>query len=195
MNFNRFDVHYLLLDYTLSFSKSVATDSTFRLQSLNTGSSRFRSQIFSPSSPYAALWKTATFGIPLMLYICFFRQASVSFVALLQFIRGMPNVDTRSAHLGRFVSHLTYHGKRHWNYFSQQYKTKMAASSTPVKCLYFSSDIQACVLCAKNLTKRLHCLAKFKSTKQNYVKIIEQFTGLVLDPSLLCEMYACETCG
>lgn len=70
----------------------------------------------------------------------------------------------------------------------------MAASSTPVKCLYFSSDIQACVLCAKKLTKRLHCLAKFKSTKQNYVKIIEQFTGLVLDPSLLCEMYVCETC-
>lgn len=61
----------------------------------------------------------------------------------------------------------------------------MAASITPVKCLYFSSDIQACVLCAKKLTKRLHCLAKFKSTKQNYVKIIEQFTGLVLDPSLL----------
>lgn len=70
----------------------------------------------------------------------------------------------------------------------------MAASSTPVKCLYFSSDIQACVLCAKKLTKRLHCLGKFRSTKLNYVKIIEQFTGLVLDPSLLYEMYVCETC-
>lgn len=65
----------------------------------------------------------------------------------------------------------------------------MAASSTPVKCLYFSSDIQACVLCAKKLTKRLHCLGKFRSTKLNYVKIIEQFTGHVLDPSLLYEMY------
>lgn len=72
----------------------------------------------------------------------------------------------------------------------------MAASSTPVKCLYFSSDtsIQACVLCAKKLTKRLHCLGKFRLTKLNYVKIFEQFTGLVLDPSLLYEMYVCETC-
>lgn len=80
-NFNRFDVHYLLLDYTLSFSKSVATEFTFRLQSLNTDSSRFRSQTFSPSFPFAVFCKTATFGTPLMFYIRFFRQASVSFHA------------------------------------------------------------------------------------------------------------------
>lgn len=65
---------------------------------------------------------------------------------------------------------------------------------TPVKSLYVSPDIQACLLCKKSLTKRLHCLAKFKSTKHNYVRIIEQFTGLVLEIALLNEMYVCETC-
>lgn len=71
----------------------------------------------------------------------------------------------------------------------------MAAPITPVKLLYIPSTNPACLLCKKSPSKRLHCLTKFKSTKENYVRAIEDFTGLVLEKALLDKMYVCETCA
>ena len=61
--------------------------------------------------------------------------------------------------------------------------------------LYIPSTNPACLLCKKSPSKRLHCLTKFKSTKENYVRAIEDFTRLVLEKALLDKMYVCETCA
>ena len=37
--------------------------------------------------------------------------------------------------------------------------------------------------------------SRLKSTKENYVRAIEDFTGLVLEKALLDKMYVCETCA
>lgn len=60
----------------------------------------------------------------------------------------------------------------------------MAAPITPVKTIVEIGKSEFCLLC-KNESKRLHCLTKFKATKEDYVKKIQQFTGQTLELSLL----------
>eukprot|EP00105_Crassostrea_gigas_P014964 XP_011431816.1 PREDICTED: uncharacterized protein LOC105331370 isoform X2 [Crassostrea gigas] len=69
----------------------------------------------------------------------------------------------------------------------------MAAPITPVKTIVEIGKSEFCLLC-KNESKRLHCLTKFKATKEDYVKKIQQFTGQTLELSLLHSMCVCESC-
>lgn len=69
----------------------------------------------------------------------------------------------------------------------------MAKPITPVKAIVETGKSEFCLLC-KNENKRLHCLTKFKATKEDYVKKIQQFTGQTLELSLLHSMCVCESC-
>ncbi|XP_033725245.1 uncharacterized protein LOC117315210 [Pecten maximus] len=68
----------------------------------------------------------------------------------------------------------------------------MAASmdTTPVKIVLPNTT---CMLCLQE-NRRAHCLVKAKATKENYLHLLQTFTGVTIEKDLLWKCYVCTSC-